>query len=70
MSSKLIDFAVDEYELLPYQALNHVGIVKCFRVDSIRYDSKVLKDIYLGIMDNGIRLDGIDFLLNQEMMEG
>ena len=70
VSNKLINFDICEYSLLPYQALNHVGVVKCFKVDYLKYDSKILKDIYLGIMDNEIGFDGVDFLLNKEMMEG
>lgn len=70
VSNKLVNFEINDYELLPYQALNHVGVVKCFKVESIRYDSKTLKDIYLGIMDNDIGFDGVDFLLHKEMVEG
>jgi len=69
VSNKLVNFEINEYALLPYQALNHVGIVKCFKVDFLKYDSKTLKDIYLGIMDNEVGFDGVDFLLHKEMVE-
>lgn len=70
VSNKLVNFEVKDYSLLPYQALNHVGIVKCFKVDYLKYDSKILKDIYLGIMDNEVGFDGVDFLLHKDMVEG
>lgn len=70
VANKLVNFEVKEYELLPYQALNHIGIVKCFKVDYLRCDSKILKDVYLGIMDNEIGFDGVDFLLHKKMVEG
>lgn len=70
ISSKLINFEIEEYSLLPYQALNYTGVVKCFKVDYLKYDSNVIKNIYLGIMENEVGFDGIDFLLNSKMMEG
>ena len=70
MSHKLINFEINDYEFLPYQALNYVGVVKCFKADWVKYDSKILEDIYLGIMDHDVGFDGVDFLLNQKMMEG
>ena len=70
VSNKLVNFEIEEYELLPYQALNHIGIVKCFKVEQIQYDSNKMKDVYLGIMDNEIGFDGVDFLLNKKMVEG
>lgn len=69
VNEKMVNFEITDFELLPYQALNYVGIVKCFKVDYVKYDSKVIKNIYLGIMDNEIGFDGVDFLLHKEMME-
>lgn len=70
ISSSLINFEIDDYTLLPYQALNHIGIVKCFKIDYLKYDSNIMKNIYLGVMENDVGFDGIDFLLNSKMMEG
>ena len=70
VSKRLINFEIEDYSLLPYQALNYIGIVKCFKVESLKYNSNIIKNIYLGVMDNEVGFDGIDFLLNKKMMEG
>ncbi len=70
VSHNLLNFEVDDYILLPYQALNHIGLVKCFMIDYLKYNNRVLSNVYLGIMDNEIGFDGVDFLLHKEMIEG
>lgn len=65
-----ISFDIESYELLPYQALNYIGIVKCFKINYILLNEKRWDNVYLGIMENSFGMDGVDFLLHREMMEG
>jgi Sporulation factor SpoIIGA. len=65
-----IDFKIDKYELLPYQALNYVGVVKCFKIDYLILNEKKWDNIYLGIMENSFGMDGVDFLLHRALKEG
>lgn len=70
ISNNRISFNIDKYELLPYQALNYVGVVKCFKIDYLLLNEKKWDNVYLGIMENSFGMDGVDFLLHRKMMEG
>lgn len=70
INNNKISFNIDKYELLPYQALNYIGIVKCFKIDYLTLNEKKWNNVYLGIMENNFGIDGVDFLLHREMMEG
>lgn len=55
---------------LPYQTVHGVGLLKCMSLKEIWVDGSVWKNVYLGIMDEDIKIDGIDFLLHSTMLGG
>lgn len=63
-------FEIKEFQLMPYQALNYTGILKIVKIDSLVIKERVINNIYLGIMDNYLNIDGVDVLLNNCLMEG
>ncbi len=55
---------------LPYQTALGIGMLACFPVEEVYLDNKVYKNIYVGIMQEDILMDGVDFLLHQTMIGG
>lgn len=53
---------------IPYQTVHGMGLLQCFSVNEIWIEGNSWKNVYLGIMDNDIRIDGIDFLLHNSMI--
>ncbi len=56
--------------LIPYNTINEVGLLKCVAVDKI--DIKgigIKKNLLVGIMENNIKIDGVDCILHQSLME-
>lgn len=56
--------------LIPYNTINEVGLLKCINVSKI--DIKgigVKKDVLVGIMNNKIRIDGVDCILHHKLLE-
>lgn len=56
--------------LIPYNTINEIGLLKCVAVDKI--DIKgigIKKNVLVGIMENNIRIDGVDCILHQSLME-
>ena len=51
---------------MPYQALNYTGLLKLVKIDKVKIKEEIYK-CYLGIMDNDIKIDGVDILLNNKM---
>jgi len=69
VSNNTVNFHIEEFMMLPYQALNHTGLLKCFPADYIVLEGYRWENIYIGIMDHDINIDGVDFLLHREMLE-
>lgn len=70
MDRSKIPFNIDSYELLPYQAVNITGLLKCILIDKVKIGDKEYKNIYLGLLDHDLNIDGVDILLNQKLWEG
>jgi len=67
---KIKKYVCDEKELLvPYDAVNNGGILRCIRVSKIIVDEKIYKNILLGLSFNKIYIDGVDCILNNRMEE-
>lgn len=54
--------------LVPYNALNHTGLVKCLKIKKVDVDNKIYKNYLLGLMDD-LKMDGVECLLNARMEE-
>ncbi len=53
---------------LPYQTVHGMGLLKCFFVNEVWIEGENWKKVIIGIMDESIKLDGIDFLLHNTMI--
>lgn len=57
--------------LVPYESLNHHGILKCIKPDKITIlGVGIRKNLLIGIAEEKINIDGIDCILNTELLEG
>jgi len=52
---------------VPFNALNHRGLVYCFKPDRLIVNDKEYKDILVGLSDIKFNLDGVSILLNSKM---
>ena len=57
--------------LVPYESLNHKGILKCFKPDKIVISGIGIRtNLLIGIAEDKINIDGIDCILNTKLLEG
>lgn len=63
-------FLLDDYFLLPYQTASGMGMLKCIFLREMWVQKKKWQNIYLGVMEEEIALDGVDFLLHHSMIGG
>lgn len=67
----LSDIHDEKAILVPYNALNYSGLIRCLKVKKIWIDEKVVNSsILLGIMEEKIKIDGVDCILNEKILEG
>lgn len=56
--------------LVPYKTASSTSLLKCIKPDKIFINNKLVSNTYLvGLMEESINIDGVDALLNQEIME-
>jgi stage II sporulation protein GA (sporulation sigma-E factor processing peptidase) len=69
---ELISFYKDEdIILVPYESLNHHGILKCIKPDKINIVGIGIKtNLLVGIAEEKINIDGIDCILHSKLLEG
>lgn len=66
-----IDYESQHLLLVPYDSLNHQGILKCLIPDKIFIQGIGFKKNFLiGISNEKINIDGIDCILNTQVLEG
>ena len=68
--SKKEELKGDENILIPYQTASGIGILKGIFLKEIWVEKELWRNVYLGIMEEEIALDGVDFLLHHSMMGG
>ena len=61
---------VDRFFYIPYKAVNGSGIIKCFKADKIEIDDLTKENIIVGLLNEKIKIDGVDCLLNKKLLEG
>lgn len=59
----------DKFYYIPYKVVNNEGIIKCFKADKIIINNKSKDKVLVGIMNDKIKIDGIDCLLNKKLLE-
>ncbi len=53
---------------IPYQTASGVGLLPCYPIRELTIEGRSWKNLYLGIMDRNITMDGVDFLLHKTMI--
>ena len=61
---------VDKFFYIPYKGVNNQGTIKCFKADKIEINNLVKKNIIVGLLNEKIKIDGVDCLLNKKLLEG
>lgn len=64
-----IDIKPNKFYYIPYSVLNNSGMIKCFKIDKLIINDKVLNKVVVGLMENKIKMDGVDCLLNKKLLE-
>lgn len=54
---------------VPYNALNHHGVMKCFKIDSLEINGKKSTNYLIGISEKDLLRDGVDCILNAHCLE-
>ena len=54
---------------VPYNALNHHGLLECIKPKCIIIDNKKLTNYLIGLSEEPFKLNGIDCLLNYKILE-
>ena len=67
IDKRKILFNIKEFRVIPYMGLNGSSIIKVIKIDKLIFKNKEY-DVLLGIMDN-ISLDGVDVILNRNLLE-
>lgn len=68
----LIDKKVkyEKFFFIPYKSVNNNGLIKCVKADKIEINGKFKYKVIVGLLDEKIKIDGIDCLLNKKLLEG
>ena len=60
-------FNIKKFRFIPYMSINGNNMIKVIKIDKLIFNNKEY-DVLLGIMDN-INLDGVDIILNRNLLE-
>ena len=52
--------------LVPYNGVSN-GLLSCIRINYIKINDKIFKNVLLGLIDDKIYIDGADIILNNGM---
>lgn len=52
---------------VPYNALNHSGILECFRPDRVTINGVIYKEVLIGVSEIDFHIDGCSILLNSRL---
>lgn len=63
------DIKSNYYFYIPYKGINNEGLIKCVKVDKVIINKKIIKNVVVGILNNKINIDGVDCLLNKNILE-
>ena len=60
----------DDFFYIPYKTITNNGLIKCIKVDKIEINGMFKYKVIVGLLDEKIKIDGIDCLLNKKLLEG
>ena len=64
---KMIKYNDDEIIYVPYESLNNVSILKCFKADMIIINKHIFYNYLVGLSNNEFKIDGINCILHSKM---
>ena len=67
INKQLIKTNSKYYRLIPIQVLNNTVLLKCIKIKNIIINNKIIENVYLGISETKINIDGVDCLLNNKL---
>lgn len=62
-------FDIDSFSLVPINTLNNTSYLKCIKLDRIEIEKKEIYNVLACILEEEIKIDGIDCILNKQIME-
>ena len=65
--SKKINYQLEDIIYVSYISVNNECIMKCLKVDKIIIHNKVYKNYLIGLVDNKIKIDGVNCILHSQM---
>ncbi len=68
IDKRKILFNIKEFRLIPYMGVNGSDLIKVVKIDKLIFKNKEYNNILLGIIDK-ISLDGVDVILNRNLLE-
>ncbi|MDD3392831.1 MAG: sigma-E processing peptidase SpoIIGA [Bacilli bacterium] len=61
----------EKYLLIPYYTLNNYNLLKCYKIDKVFIHNIGFKNnILVGIMKDEIKIDGVNCIINNHILEG
>ena len=60
----------DKFFYIPYKGANNTGLIKCIKVDKVEISGVFKENVVIGILNEKIKIDGVDCLLNKKLLEG
>ncbi len=69
IDKRKVIFLKEGYRIIPYKVVNNIMMLKIYKCDKVLINNKIYKNIYLGICEDKINIDGVDVLLNNKLLE-
>ena len=54
---------------IPYKGVNNTGLIKCIKADKVEINGLTKNKVIVGMLEEKIKIDGIDCLLNKRLLE-
>ena len=67
MSNKVYKERYKNYIYVSVKVLNNTTLIKCIKPKYIEINNKIIKNVLIGIVDEDIKIDGVDCLLNNKL---
>ncbi len=65
-------FDINEFKmiLVPVITVSSTSLMKCVKFSEVEIKNVGIRDIYIGLMDESVPIDGIDCILSEKILEG
>ncbi len=69
LNKELFDESKKNAIYVPFNTLNSHGLLRCYKVDKLVIENRIVRNFLVGISDKKIKLDGIDCIINLNILE-